>query len=396
MQTPESWILLVLVVIAVIGVIFLSSPGPVHSSFFLNLSLTENECGNGACEETENPSNCAADCVIQTQDNQAFSAPYCGDHVCSTQLEDAFSCPSDCPTVCGDDLCTGSETVQNCSKDCKTGCGNGVCESSENNSCPADCGVVQEVVVFSETIDQQEIVPESVLDIQTRLKGLGLKTSFEIISSGVANFKMVRQFDLRRFKIGKTVSEDLVTVVTLRIQNLSPTNFTEFEVVETIPKSVVSTARQIQSANLYSVIQEDPTIQFTLYKIPSFGEKIVSYTLPLALTPEDVKLFINPLISNLQPISREELTRVGCHAPTECSSNTCFESRCIDQECYQLKQLPGTPCGPGNECNAQVQCVEKFFTPYTKPVSVLEFPSLVLIGVVLVLGLWIVKEYFVE
>jgi len=45
-------------------------------------------CGNGICEEGEDPLNCPEDC----------SGPYCGDGVCSTD-ESAATCPEDC--YCG-------------------------------------------------------------------------------------------------------------------------------------------------------------------------------------------------------------------------------------------------------------------------------------------------------
>ncbi|MBU0661835.1 MAG: hypothetical protein ABH854_04370 [Candidatus Diapherotrites archaeon] len=46
--------------------------------------------------------------------------------------------------VCGDGICTGTESEQNCPQDCVTGCGNMVCESGEScSSCVTDCGKCQ-------------------------------------------------------------------------------------------------------------------------------------------------------------------------------------------------------------------------------------------------------------
>ena len=85
------------------------------------------ECGNSACESTEDPLNCPSDC------------PHlCGDGLCSGP-EDALTCPADCPERCGDGLCTGNENAVRCWSDCGV-CGDAVCDPSENQtSCAADC-----------------------------------------------------------------------------------------------------------------------------------------------------------------------------------------------------------------------------------------------------------------
>jgi hypothetical protein len=49
---------------------------------------------------------------------------------------------ADCPQVCGDTLCTGSETPASCLGDCGF-CGDDICELTESvASCPADCALV--------------------------------------------------------------------------------------------------------------------------------------------------------------------------------------------------------------------------------------------------------------
>jgi formylglycine-generating enzyme required for sulfatase activity len=95
------------------------------------------ECGNSACESTEDAASCPSDCPH-----------FCGDTLC-TGGENALTCPSDCPQSCGDGVCTGFESVVNCWNDCGF-CGDDVCDPSETQaSCAADCtpvcgdGVVQ-------------------------------------------------------------------------------------------------------------------------------------------------------------------------------------------------------------------------------------------------------------
>ncbi|GFR45442.1 hypothetical protein Agub_g6838 [Astrephomene gubernaculifera] len=77
-------------------------------------------------------------------------ARICGDGICSGS-ETCSTCPGDCGacTVCGDGVCAGGETCVTCPRDCgtrqrdgsRTCCGDGKCASKYENStsCPADC-----------------------------------------------------------------------------------------------------------------------------------------------------------------------------------------------------------------------------------------------------------------
>ena len=106
------------------------------------------ECGNGVCDENEDPCNCAEDCL----EGQGFpgeaccaqddcAQPQCGpccvvecvDFVCS---EDIWK--DDC---CGNGVCEIAEDHENCPEDCGVEmCGNGTCNEGETPcNCPADC-----------------------------------------------------------------------------------------------------------------------------------------------------------------------------------------------------------------------------------------------------------------
>jgi hypothetical protein len=57
--------------------------------------------------------------------------------------ESTYSCPTDC-TVCGDGICTGTETIFTCLSDCYLSvinC-NGICEVTDQLFCPKDCGII--------------------------------------------------------------------------------------------------------------------------------------------------------------------------------------------------------------------------------------------------------------
>jgi len=327
------------------------------------------------------------------------SGYYCGDGTCNPESETSATCPADCPSVCGDKACTRTENVENCPVDCKAGCGNTVCETEESPaSCPIDCGSPNEVVIFNQTIDYREIVPENPLQIKDRLNAMGLnQIPIEILDAGTKNFSLKMEFSERKILIGSYQPSSSFTAVSILIKNNRPQNYTDVELLVAVPKEAALNASETQSSNQYTVIQQDPALQFVLYKLPSEGEKLISYSIPdKVLTKEETQRFPNPIVVNFRPIRPEELPKVGCHSDSECPVPICHESRCIDQECYKLRQPPGTSCGPGMECNSSLVCQEKLTTPYNKPPSLLELPSLVLILVIFVLAVWIIKEYATE
>lgn len=82
-------------------------------------------------------------------DTSSGGSPYCGDGTCKGSNEDSITCPRDCPAVCGDTVCNGTETEDNCAVDCivPNVCGNTLCEAGEScSNCSADCGTCTETV----------------------------------------------------------------------------------------------------------------------------------------------------------------------------------------------------------------------------------------------------------
>ncbi len=106
-------------------------------------------CGDGVCESGESNATCPYDC---SQCGDGICSPGeegttcffecafgCGDGQCGGLMESSKSCPQDCPAQCGDGLCAPPETVQSCPQDCGK-CGDGVCADNEApEGCPADC-----------------------------------------------------------------------------------------------------------------------------------------------------------------------------------------------------------------------------------------------------------------
>ena len=115
-------------------------------------------CGDGVCGSGESFDGCAADCesalndgFCDLYDGETFAVTTdcietgCGDNVCSDDVADnetSITCPSDCPSVCGNGTCDDGESGSNCNQDCGVTCGNSVCDVEEGENftnCESDC-----------------------------------------------------------------------------------------------------------------------------------------------------------------------------------------------------------------------------------------------------------------
>lgn len=100
-------------------------------------------CGDDVCNEV--PSSCPEDC---SEDVDAATGPRCGDAVCQAG-ETTATCPTDCPTLCGNGVCnTGEQST--CPNDCIV-CGDGVCQGNEASTCASDCVTTARLVVRNQS-----------------------------------------------------------------------------------------------------------------------------------------------------------------------------------------------------------------------------------------------------
>jgi hypothetical protein len=117
-------------------------------------------CGAGECAtcEADCPGGCACPhdmcvtgekldptcepCVVMVCAADSYCCDTYWDGLCVSEVTSI--CGKDCPTVCGDGICAGSESSMTCPEDCgpvPEFCGDSACSASENcATCPADCG----------------------------------------------------------------------------------------------------------------------------------------------------------------------------------------------------------------------------------------------------------------
>ena len=123
---------------------WICDPGETNANCPIDCKIST--CGNGVCDPTETHTNCPIDCQMIFCGDGICEIKL-GDPV--TYAESFTNCPYDCktPFVCGNGKCENYENPISCPEDCKTsnpsGCGNGKCESElgeTSTSCPKDCG----------------------------------------------------------------------------------------------------------------------------------------------------------------------------------------------------------------------------------------------------------------
>jgi len=101
----------------------------------------QDDCGNGACDEGENPCTCEEDCLVGDGtccEGSDCPQPECGP-CCVVECVD-YQCtePIWLDDCCWNEKCEDGEDADSCPEDCF--CGNGTCDAGETaDDCPDDC-----------------------------------------------------------------------------------------------------------------------------------------------------------------------------------------------------------------------------------------------------------------
>ena len=98
-------------------------------------------CGNGVCDNNEDPCTCAEDCgnemscCLDEDCPQPLCGPCCHAYCIEFECVDEWQAP-----CCWNGECEEGETPETCPEDCPPGCGDGICQADEDNcDCPEDC-----------------------------------------------------------------------------------------------------------------------------------------------------------------------------------------------------------------------------------------------------------------
>jgi len=101
--------------------------------------------------------------------------PDCGDMVCEDPWEDCTTCELDCGEciqICGDDICSGTETCENCPEDCGVCDGGGGSGGSGGGSTP----VTRINFKFDPSLIQEDFYPGDSLSKQVNVTNIGAKS----------------------------------------------------------------------------------------------------------------------------------------------------------------------------------------------------------------------------
>jgi len=281
--------------------------------------------------------------------SQGGSIPsVCGDGICEQQ-ENLSNCPQDCQPVCGDGKCTGTESILTCPRDCAVGCGNKICEENETcTSCSTDCGKCPIVIDEFETILEKIIVQQPTQQtITTILSSLG--RTIIAIEKAIENHKKIEVN--REILVQKEIETgNISTTISIILKNNTDRELRNIKVIDKIPKSVAESTDDIKTSYFFAVLEEDPTVQFTVPSIKPNSTVKVIYAIDAEVKEEQFTEFIPPIVPELI----EFFQGLTCEAINCNDDNPCTLDRCYNTECSYIAVQDGTGCGFGKECSAGI------------------------------------------
>ena len=274
----------------------------------------------------------------------------CGNGTC-TGGETAATCPYDCAAVCGDGACTGAESKSTCPADCGPGvaCGDGICSTGETSgNCAVDCGpsTGQEVreAIRSDT-SQGKPTSEDIISILTAA-GAG-QNAIEKASEAVGKTSVQRNLQVEKITSkGKSSYESKLSI---KVTNTSGKKLANVKVIESIPKSVAKKASEISSAYQFSVLKDDPIIEFSVEDLQTNETKEVSYTVKSNVSQASFDEYAQPVVSDATEVEEAVDACIGVNCD---DGNQCTADRCSNGTCSNIPVVDGTACGLGQVCQA--------------------------------------------
>jgi len=146
----------------------------------------------------------------------------------------------------------------------------------------------------------------------------------------------------------------------LTVSNKTDKKLKNVKVIEEIPKSVAASASQVSSATAFTVLKEDPIIQFVIESIMPNASAEVSYRVNSQITAGTAGAWTAPIVASLSEAPVCE--GVTC-AARECKTGTCNSAT---GACGYSNSADGTACGTDKECKAGT-CVAKAAPPAITP-----------------------------
>ena len=290
--------------------------------------------------------------------------------------------------------CTGSwltamDSNRCCSVECTPPteeiCGNGFCAGDENSSnCPADCPTKTKEIILEKIISKKPTSEE----MRNKLTEVGAsKNAIEKASQALGKTTVSRTIRVEKVTDNITGEVTYQTTMTININNPGKKK-TNIKIIEFIPKSVALNASQIKSDFEFTILKEDPVIQFSLDEVNSNQTKNIIYTVSNEVTNQAINEMTAPIVAEFA--EEEPLTDlcegIDCDDLNPCTQDSCNSAT---GECTYTNLTDGTSCGTNKECK-QGECLAKSVSvdgEKEKPKETDFTPFIVLIIIIIIAGI---------
>lgn len=268
------------------------------------------------------------------------SSTNCGTAVISSAITSNSNNPDDlscsvtitgCPAAdpgggswCGDNSCNGTETCSSCSADCGTcgaSAGGGGGGGGGSGSSSADENTIGEEILLEKTFSGKPTAEE----IATLLREVGASENAIEKASAAMNKSSAE----RKVVAKKKANGDYETTFTIKVKNNGKKKLLNVKIIESIPKAIAQSAGEIKSGSAFTILKNDPIIQFNVDEIAVGGAVNITYTLAKNVTEEMLTGFLSPAIGEVY----EEQTRVidkclgvVCNDNSACTTDSCSKA----------------------------------------------------------------------
>ncbi|MFH1256712.1 MAG: hypothetical protein V1494_05485 [Candidatus Diapherotrites archaeon] len=283
------------------------------------------------------------------------------------------------PVICGDGSCNGTETCSTCSTDCGECSGGSPGGGPSGGSTPGkEEGLPEGKIVYQVSISNKPTAEQ----LAEHLREVGAsENAIQKASAAVGKTNVERTLYVIETKnpAGILVYR---TFIVMQVTNPGNKKIKNVKIIERIPKSVANSASEIDSNFAFTILKDDPILEFTIDELASNDSAKVSYTVNKRVTAEMAADFASaPIVSELL----EEL----CVGVTCDDSNPCTMDKCVSStgKCSHTNEADGTSCATDATCKAgnctTVPPVEPPYVPPVQPPA--QDNSGLIIGIIVVL-----------
>lgn len=253
-------------------------------------------------------------------------------------------------------------------------------------------------------VDSKITITQTIEEIKSALETAGIKSEQVITGSQRARnfFKIERQTKTYSIKAKDSNDTNYTTNFVLKVKNDlnadSNATIKDFNVIETIPKSIAMDANQISSKQSFAIIKKDPIIMFAVPELKPGKEIEFKYTVKKKVDQNSLQEFSKPVIALEEKQALEIKKTAGvkesiddlCIGKKCDDNNPCSLDSCKDGNCLHDAIADKTKCGNGMICSTG-KCVKE--SELAKKINIpLEAIAIIIIIPVLLIAFAIIRK----